>query len=141
MEVGNIIQKLICLLCVVHATTVMLQPVAYDEVVDMHHQIVSTDLTEYTFRNLYIGTFVFDDDPRCQVALIDHRVTTTVHPIQRDAHFVGHEGRAVTFLTNQIRCEMLAHPLLRSQCHKSTTQAVPNLGPSVLCLDLRLDWR
>lgn len=127
------------MLGVVHATAVVLQAVAHDEVVDMHHEVVAANLAEYSLGDSHVWTLVFDDDSWREVAQVDYGVATAAHSVERDAHFVGHEGRAVAFLPDEVGREMLPHPLLWSQHYITVAQMVPNLQFAIFVFYLGLD--
>lgn len=65
---------MIGLVLVVHTATVVLEPITYDEIVDVHGHVVTADLVEDFLSECYIGAFVFDNHAGGQMTVVNDRV-------------------------------------------------------------------
>lgn len=58
-KIWYIFEKDIALIVVVHLAAVVVETVAYDQIIYFQNHIISGNLVEYFLRNLYIGSLVF----------------------------------------------------------------------------------
>ena len=64
MVIWNLLKEDVSFLFVIHLAAVVLQSIAYDEIIDFESEIVSSDLVKHTLRNGYLWGFVFNNHTR-----------------------------------------------------------------------------
>ena len=116
---------------VVHAAAVVLQAVAYDEVIDVQQHVVHGDLVEHPLRKLHRGGFVFHNHDGLRRLVIQHAVASQALVASAKLHLVGHERRWIAFTVGKEMDEMLAHPFLRRQTDVAPPQGVENVRLAV----------
>ena len=133
---GYLLKERIGLVVVIDVATVVLESVADDEVINLHHDVVAANLVENLLRDIDVGSFVFDNHARLKLLIVKNGVASARHTIEKELHFVGHERRWVTHVLREEVGEVLPDPFLWSESHKLVAQRVEYLCSSfsVSCL-------
>ncbi len=100
------------------------EPVGDKQVVDLQYPVVTHNLIEGLLRNLYVWSLVFGDTQRVPVAVVDHRIASTVAFVERKRYFISHQSPGESLLIHEIGHEMLPHPLFGRKRHVTPSQVV-----------------
>ena len=112
----------------------MLQAVGDDEIVYAQHHIVTRNLGKNLLGDFDVWGFVFHNDARTGLPVVDHRVATLGRAVQRERDFIGHQARWVMLVGHEVMHEMLSHPFLRGESHIFAAQFIEDDRPAVpLC--------
>ena len=80
----NVRQELAGVRFVIHPATVMLQAVGDNEIVYAQHHVVTRNLGKYLLGDFDVWGFVFHNDARTGLPVVDHRVATLGRAVQRE---------------------------------------------------------
>ena len=98
--------------------------VAHHKIVNMEKEVVCGYLLEHLRRDVHRRRLVFNYHARTQRAVVKHTVASQTLFATTQLHFVGKKSLGITLVVDEIMYEMLAHPLLGSQCHMATAKDV-----------------
>lgn len=120
----------------------MLQAVGDDEIVYAQHHIVTRNLGKNLLGDFDVWGFVFHNDARTGLPVVDHRVATLGRAVQRERDFIGHQARRVMLVGDEVMHEMLSHPFFRGKGHVFTAQFIEDDRPAVpLCHFYGILWK
>ncbi len=88
------------------------QPVAYDEIIDLEHEVIAAYLVEHLLVDGNVGGFVLDNHARPDIAVVQYGVATAFHAVELEGNFVGQQGGWIRFVLDEEMDEVLANPFL-----------------------------
>lgn len=121
---------------------VMLQAVGDDKIIHVEHHIVTRNLCKYLLGDFNVWGFVFYNDTRTGLPVVDHCVATFGRTVQVERDFIGHQSRRIMLVGNEIVHEMLPYPFLGSERHILAAQFIEDRCPTVsLCYFYGILWK
>lgn len=113
---------------VVHAATIVLQPVAHDEIIHVQQHVVDRNLVEHSLGELNRWSFILNDHPRMQVGVVKNTVCPHALVTNLELHFIGKQRVGIALLLNQKMDEMLPDPFFGRECHMFSAQNIEYCG-------------
>ena len=74
---------------VIYAATIMLKPVADNQIIHFQHHVVTGNLVENLLGDFYFGRLVFHNHPGGKVAPIEHCITAFLCTVQLYLHLIA----------------------------------------------------
>lgn len=121
-----ILQESITVVLVIHATTVMLKPVADNQIIHFQHHVVTGNLVENFLGDFYLGSLVFHNHPGGEVTPVKHRVTAFLCTVQLYLHLICHQCLRIAFVSKKKVDEVLPHPFFGRQGDITTADYIEN---------------
>lgn len=111
---------------VIYAATIMLKPVADNQIIHFQHHVVAGNLVENLLGDFYFGRLVFHNHPGGEVTPIKHRITAFLCTIQLYLHFICHKRLRIPLVSKKKVDEVLPHPFFGRQSNITTTDYIEN---------------
>ena len=109
----------------------VLNTIAYDEIVDVEQEVVGGNLLEYLLCEFYVRSLVLNDHTRTKLAVVEHAVAPETLVADREFHLVGEQSLGVGLVFDEKVGEMLSHPLFGSERHIAAAEKIEDCESSV----------
>ena len=119
-------EKSIAVMLVIYAATIMLKPVADNQIIHFQHHVVTGNLVENLLGDFYFGRLVFTIIRAVKVAPIEHCITAFLCTVQLYLHLICHKRLRIPLVSKKKVDEVLPHPFFGRQSNITTTDYIEN---------------
>lgn len=106
--------------------TVVLEPVADDEIIGFEQQVVGKDLVKGLLGNGNVGRLVFYNEAGPHLEVVEQGVGSQCLVANSHPHLVCQQRSGIAFVGNEVVDEVLAYPLFGSEGDITAPQSVEN---------------